>query len=359
MRILMTADTIGGVWTYALELIRTCADQAEFVVATMGAPLTSTQRAEAAALPNLTIYESSYKLEWMDSPWEDVEQAGSWLLSLEQKYHPDVIHLNGYVHGGLAWQAPVLIVGHSCVLSWWQAVKAEPAPDRYGDYRKRVAQGLRSATAVVAPTKAMLQALEQQYSVNPPSFIIPNGRSQKVATANKAPVIFAAGRLWDEAKNIATLAQAAARVSWQVFVAGDNQHPAGTRVEFKNVQQLGNLSSRDMDRWMSRASIFALPARYEPFGLTPLEAALAGCALVLGDIPSLREVWDDAALYVPSNNTRILTHVLNYLIDFPPFWQVMAARATERAQAYTPDAFAARYLDLYRHLISQHRSSAS
>ncbi len=32
-----------------------------------------------------------------------------------------------------------------------------------------------------------------------------------------------------------------------------------------------------------------LPARYEPFGLSVLEAALSGCALVLGDIPSLRE----------------------------------------------------------------------
>ena len=55
-------------------------------------------------------------------------------------------------------------------------------------------------------------------------------------------------------------------------------------------------------RKMAEASIYALPARYEPFGLSALEAALSGCALVLGDIPSLREIWGPAAIYVPADD---------------------------------------------------------
>jgi glycosyltransferase involved in cell wall biosynthesis len=360
MRVLMTADTLGGVWTYALELIRACGDQAEFVLATMGAPLTTAQRAEAAAQPNLTVYEGAYQLEWMDAPWEDVERAGEWLLSLEREYRPDIVHLNGYAHGALAWQAPVLIVGHSCVLSWWAAVKGEPAPERYADYQRQVTNGLQGATAVVAPTNAMLRALEQHYGALPTALVIPNGRAQTAnMPAAKEHLILAAGRLWDEAKNIPALTQAAARVSWPVFIAGENIHPAtGALTELKNVQQLGRLSSRDLASWMSHASIFALPARYEPFGLTPLEAALAGCALVLGDIPSLREVWGDAALYVPPDSTQILIRVLNYLIDFPSFCQVMAARALDRAHIYAPDLFATRYLELYQQLIAGQRGNA-
>ena len=61
---------------------------------------------------------------------------------------------------------------------------------------------------------------------------------------------------------------------------------------------------------MGRAAIYALPARYEPFGLSILEAALSGCALVIGDIPSLREIWADAALFVPSDgHDAPLAHV--------------------------------------------------
>ena len=60
-RILMTADTVGGVWTYALELIRAL-PQVEFALATMGAPITAAQRAAAAELPNVTLLPSSYAL---------------------------------------------------------------------------------------------------------------------------------------------------------------------------------------------------------------------------------------------------------------------------------------------------------
>jgi glycogen(starch) synthase len=74
--ILMTADTVGGVWTYALELVKGLAPQGTHVhLATMGAPLSAAQWQQVAALPNLTIRESTYRLEWMDEPWDDVARA--------------------------------------------------------------------------------------------------------------------------------------------------------------------------------------------------------------------------------------------------------------------------------------------
>src|SRR5688572_6052780 len=128
-RILMTADTVGGVWTYALELIRALEQHsAQVLLATMGRGLSPEQTCELSELSNVELAESNYKLEWMENPWRDVEAAGEWLLSLERDFQPDLIHLNGYAHGALAWHAPVLIVGHSCVPSWWKAVKREQIP---------------------------------------------------------------------------------------------------------------------------------------------------------------------------------------------------------------------------------------
>src|SRR4051812_5185992 len=104
MHILMTADTIGGVWTYALELARSLvSENIQVSLATMGAPLSPAQRAAAAAVDSLRVYESHYKLEWMDQPWQDVREAGEWLLDLERTLLPDLIHLNGYAHGALPW----------------------------------------------------------------------------------------------------------------------------------------------------------------------------------------------------------------------------------------------------------------
>jgi glycosyltransferase involved in cell wall biosynthesis len=103
-----------------------------------------------------------------------------------------------------------------------------------------------------------------------------------------------------------------------------------------------------MAAWFSRAPIYALPARYEPFGLSALEAGLAACALVLGDIPSLREVWDDAALFVPPGDAEALAAALNGLISDTPRRRALASRARLRALQFTPRRMATAYLQAYR-----------
>ena len=120
----MTADTVGGVWTYAIELARALEPfGVEILIATMGAPLSLAQRREAEELPHVAVAESKYQLEWMDEPWDDVDAAGTWLLKLARRFKADLVHLNGYVHAALPWNVPVMVVVHSCVLSWWQSVK--------------------------------------------------------------------------------------------------------------------------------------------------------------------------------------------------------------------------------------------
>ena len=81
-RILMTTDTIGGVWTFALELARGLSPYGiEVILATMGELPGADQYREAAKIENLPLCESRFRLEWMDDPWEDVRRAGAWLLS--------------------------------------------------------------------------------------------------------------------------------------------------------------------------------------------------------------------------------------------------------------------------------------
>ena len=79
-KILMTADTLGGVWSYSLELAEALhRHDVTFLIATMGRLATSEQREQAAQLPNVQVCESEYKLEWMVDPWNDVDAAASWL----------------------------------------------------------------------------------------------------------------------------------------------------------------------------------------------------------------------------------------------------------------------------------------
>src|SRR5918911_1315042 len=58
LRILMTADTVGGVWTYALELTRALQPyDVEVLLATMGPRPNSAQREQALGIPNLSLFK--------------------------------------------------------------------------------------------------------------------------------------------------------------------------------------------------------------------------------------------------------------------------------------------------------------
>lgn len=353
-RILMTADTLGGVWTYAIELCRALGQEnIEIVLATLGAPLTAYQRQEVHSLASVILQTSRYKLEWMDQPWDDVAAAGKWLLGLEATFRPDVVHLNQFSHGALAWQAPCLVVGHSCVLSWWQAVKGESAPDEWQHYRHYVARGLRAADTVVAPSWAMMRELEIHYGPLRGCQVIANGRELNVPFVPKEAFVLAAGRLWDDAKNIRALATVAPKLPWPVYVAGNREHPNGGTTSLTNLHLLGQLAPSKLAQWYARAAIYALPARYEPFGLTPLEAAGARCALVLGDIPSLRENWEGAATFVPPNDPDALSRALLDLINDPSRCRELADQAESRRRRFTPATMAGAYLTAYGQLMAQ------
>jgi glycosyltransferase involved in cell wall biosynthesis len=79
----------------------------------------------------------------------------------------------------------------------------------------------------------------------------------------------------------------------------------------------------------------------------PLEAALSGCALVLGDIPSLREVWGDAADFVAPDDHVALRRAIARLIASPALLAARASAAYARALSFTPARMAREYVSIY------------
>ena len=131
-------------------------------------------------------------------------------------------------------------------------------------------------------------------------------------------------------------------LSWPIYVAGEERHPVAGRVHYRSLKPLGRLSPPTLASWLSQAAIYALPARYEPFGLSVLEAGLAGCALVLGDIPSLREIWDGAALFVPPEDADALRKTLQTLSQDRSELAWLAASSADPGPAIYPRAHADR-----------------
>jgi glycogen(starch) synthase len=355
----MTADCVGGVWNYCLDLVAAVAPfGVEVGIATMGPRPSSAQRAEMKRIPNLELFESDYQLEWMEAPWASADAAGDWLIDLAARFEPDIIHLNGFSHAVLPWHRPVVVVAHSCVRSWWTAVKAEPVPARFDEYTRRVSAGLRAASLVIAPSAAMLDAIDENYHLVVPKAVIPNGRALPLHSLTaKQEFVLTAGRLWDEAKGILLLEEIAPGLPWPVYAAGEHRHPSGSQYSVRNLKTLGHLSNLKLASYLRRAAIYAAPAFYEPFGLTVLEAALSGCALVLSDIPTFREIWTGAALLVArSDRHRWLKSLLRLVVD-KKLRLSLGERARERAAALNPETMGQRYFSAYCEVLTRGEST--
>ena len=94
-----------------------------------------------------------------------------------------------------------------------------------------------------------------------------------------------------------------------------------------------------------------------------LEAAQAGCALVLSDIPTFRELWDGAAVFVPANDPTAAAAALDALLATPERTAELGAAARAASARYTVEAMADGMLAVYAGLLasrpSRRRSEAA
>jgi len=365
-RVLMTTDSVGTLWSYSLDLSRALGRHGvEVVLLSLGKRLTQEQHRAAWSIPSLSIYEEQLRAEWMDEPWEDVRRAGEVLLELEQRYRPDVVHLHSGVHAALPFRAPVMVHAHSCALSYWRALHGGRAPSHLDDYRERVMEGLRRAQVVVASTESSLRELIEYYGPFRDGRVIAHGCDPEAFVPDlKEDIVFCAGRLWDPGRNLAALASVSNGIPWPVYVADDQQRsPASLRTiklpQPRALRCLGKLSRAEFASWFGRAAIYVQPGCYEPSCLAVLEAAFSGCALVLADIPSLRELWEDVAVFVGPDDEPQLAAALNVLISERSSRESLAQAARERACSFTLRRLADQNLALYGELLSKHAAEGT
>jgi glycosyltransferase involved in cell wall biosynthesis len=354
LRIFLTADAVGGVWQYSLDLARELSRLGhETVVALMGPAPSPDQQAEAGAVPGLRLLDTGLPLDWLADDEASLRDAAGALAGLAAETEADIVQLNSPALAALApFPAPVVAVQHSCVATWWEAVHGTELPDDFAWRTELVEAGLKAAHAVVAPTAAFGAAVQRRYRLPSPPRTVHNGRTPvPPGTGASHDFVFTAGRLWDEGKNLGTLDAAAAGIGVPVRAAGPLKGPNGTQVMFDNIHCLGSLGEEELRRWLSARPVFVSSALYEPFGLAVLEAASAGCALILSDIPTFRELWDDVAIFVSPRDEEGFTRAIRDLVGDDFERAVLGRGARERAARYTPDAMAAQMASLYRSLL--------
>lgn len=360
---LLTTDTWGGIWTFTRELSQQLRrGDCQVSLASFGPP-PAEEEMRSLREWGIAVHCLPWRLEWMQDAERDAAQAQQQLAQLVARLRPDILHCNHYAFARASYACPTVLTAHSDVLSWWRNVRGEAAPatEFHGWYRKLVAEALQNAGLITAPTQSVVRDLRRSFGSFRPVVVIANGRDAANFNphAPKKNLAVAMGRVWDDAKQLVWLAQS----PWPmpVAIAGPWRHPEFKREPPAGAVEnrwLGELSPPQTRELLAEALVFIGCSRYEPFGLSALEAALSGCALLLADIDSQREIWQDAAWYFPPppdpRSRGALAALLLHLQDAPENALQLARRAARRAcQLYSSGRMTEEYLRVYAQLLSR------
>ncbi|WEX10221.1 glycosyltransferase family 4 protein [Chelativorans sp. AA-79] len=352
-RVLMTVDAVGGVWRYAMELARgLLAHNIGVVFAGLGPQPSSYQAEEAKRLGKVVWLDEP--LDWIAPDETAVKGLPAKLARLARQQHADLLHLNlPSQAAGMDTELPVVVASHSCVVTWWHAMRNEPLPADWEWMKRQNAVGMDQAHAVVSPSGSHAQAISACYGEQPRLTVVHNAISAFLQGVEKEPFVFSAARWWDEGKNGRVLDEAAARMHWPVVMAGSTRGPNGQEITFSRVRCPGEIPHREVLDSIRRAGIVVSPSLYEPFGLAALEGARAGAALVLSDIPTYRELWSNAAIFFDPKDADALAHAVSRLASDSGLRAEMGAKALARSRRFTPDVQASRMAELYRQLVDE------
>lgn len=332
--ILLTTDAVGGVWRYTLDLARGVQRRGHpSQIAVLGPAPSAAQRAEAAGL---ALIETGLPLDWTATT--PAALAATTTRLREMSAGAASVHLHAPALAAGEWPVPLVAVAHSCTATWWRAVHGGALPDDFRWRAQATAAGLRTAHAVIAPSHAHAASIRAVYGDTAVE-VIPNGAGAAPSRAPRERSVLTAGRLWDVGKNAAALDRAAAALDAPIYAAGPVAGPNGAAIALPNLSLLGTLGPAAMADAYARSTVFASLARYEPFGLSVLEAALSGMRLVLSDIPTFRELWDGAAIFVAGDAAPDLRRALAEPGD---------GGARAHARRYTLDAMVDATLAVHR-----------
>jgi glycosyltransferase involved in cell wall biosynthesis len=339
----------GGIGRYTAQLLTGLGEgvlpvvahhsRAEIVeaYARAGVPPELLARTAVSYLPRPLLYQA-----WVAGPgWPPLKTVGP----------PDLVHAPSIAVPPKG-KVPLVVTVHDAAPQLFPG--AFPARSRRFMIRAMAAVA-RRADLVITVSDTAAGEIAEHSPIRPDRIrVVPNGVSPPAVDSSDMQAVLRryglAGRryvLWvgslEPRKGVATLVGAMAQLrrrhpglDVETVLAGYQGWLGG--VAGRDIRRLGRLGETDLWCVYRGAAVFAFPSRHEGFGLPVLEAMSQGVPVVASDIPVLREVAGDAALFAPPGDIERWADAIFSLLDDGAMARCMGDAGRRRSGPYSIEA---------------------
>lgn len=295
------------------------------------------------------------------SPFSPASQMR--LPGLLRRLDADVFHSTNYmipfVAGGLSGaRAPrVVVTIHDLIPLLFPHYTPKALKTRFLPVFRMILRGAaRRAWAILTPSRSTAEDVIRELRLAPwrrnRIHVTPEAASavfspgDAPATPSASPTILFVGRR-DPYKNLPALIRAFRAVArtipgvrLRVIGPPDPRYPEAEAVARESgvsgsIEWQGYVDGPELIRAYREASVFALPSRYEGFGLPVLEAMACGAPVVCGNASSLPEIAGDAALLVPPDDEAAIAAAILRVLTDPALAADLRARGLRRASEFS------------------------
>ncbi|MFI5152027.1 MAG: glycosyltransferase family 4 protein [Chitinophagales bacterium] len=186
--------------------------------------------------------------------------------------------------------------------------------------RRSIREILSKASMVLPNSEMEFQHLQTCYGLKLTHRIIPNGVNAKLFRqspgAQKNPALILCAARIEGIKNQKNLIRALNNAPYKVLLIGapgSNQkayYRQCRALASDNIQFMNHMSQEDLLHYYQQAKVHILPSWFETCGLSSLEAAAAGCNLVVSDRGYSKEYLQNSAFYCDPSSPRSIREAI-------------------------------------------------
>ena len=215
-------------------------------------------------------------------------------------------------------------------------------------FRLAVPRAVRRAARVLTVSERTKHDLVDLYGVDPERIVVtPHGVDPAFSPGDtpRDSYLLLVGAV-QRRKNPRAAADAAAELGMRLVVVGPSKDPDLVReLEQRGADVRGYVERDELVRLYRGAAALVMPSRYEGFGLPVVEAMATGTPVVAAPDEALREVADDAAVFVEPDD--LAAGVRRALAER----DTLVAAGLRRAATFSWDETARRTLAVYREVL--------